>query len=41
MFKYLRKCSTVRLERIHAYIESLLHERDMKQALKHQLSLDY
>ena len=34
MTKYLKKCSTRRLERIYVFIEMLLHERDMKHALK-------
>lgn len=32
--KYLKKCNTKRLERLYVYIEVLLHERDMKAALK-------
>ena len=34
MRKYLRKCSTKRLEQIYGYITMLLHERDMKMALR-------
>ena len=34
MRKYLRKCNTKYLEYLHAYIEMLLHERDLRSALK-------
>ena len=34
MKKYLKKCSTKRLEAIYGYVTMLLHERDLKAALK-------